>query len=319
LLRNKIISKIFDFISLPFFEKIIIQNNVRIMHAHFGTFGCKLGTLKKRTGIPLLVTFYGIDISYYIRQPEWIIKYRKMFEFADKFIVLCDEAKQRLINCDCPEKKIEIWDIGINLNEFPYKERKNKHKVKFLTVARFREKKGYPILLKAFSILTKKYRNVYLTIIGYGPLKKDIGLQIKELGIDDQVTLIDTANIKGEDFNKLFKNALYDNDIFVLPSIVAKSGDDEGGPPVVITNAQSSGMPVISTPVGGISRAIIDNETGILAAPGNPYSLFEKMEYLINHQELWRILGEKARKHIEKNFNLMKQVQKLEEIYNSLL
>ncbi len=310
---------LFDYISICFFEKVIKENDIKLIHAHFGTFAYKLIKLKKNVNIPLIVTFYGVDASHYIRIPSWRKKYKKMFTVGDKFIALCDEVKERFINCGCPREKIEVWDIGINIDEFPYMERKKGEKVKFLVVARFREKKGYPVLLEAFSMLLKIYKNINLTIIGYGPLRQNIECQIKELDLKDNVILIDTTNIQSENFNKLFKDALYNHDIFVLPSLIAKSGDDEGGPPIVITNAQSTGMVVVSTPVGGISRAVIDGETGILAEPDNVYSLFEKMKYLMDNPDLWKSIGVKARKYIEENFNIRKQTQKLERIYESVL
>jgi len=315
-LNNEILNSFYIKRFNSFAKKIIRGHKISIIHAHFATEGYKLIELKKNLGIPLFVTFYGVDASYCLKHEIWIERYKRLFEFSDVLIVLCEEVKKRLLNLGCSEEKIRIWDIGINLNEFNFEEKSPKKVIKFLTVARFVEKKGYSILLQAFKKVLDVHQNIKLTVIGYGPLKQKILAEVDELGIRRSINLIDTAKI--DNFNQLFKGALAEHDIFILPSIVAKDGDDEGGPPVVITCAQASGLPVISTPVGGITRAIKDNETGFLSLPGNVDDLQNKMKFLINKPELWSMIGQKARSFVEKRFSLSKQLKKLEQFYMSL-
>lgn len=297
-------------------QKILEESRVSIMHAHFGTEGYKLIDLRRKLNIPLMVTFYGVDASYCLRQKRWIDRYRELFKFADSLIVLCEEVRDRFLHLGCPKEKIKIWDIGIDTSEFGYRKREPKDKVKFLTVGRFVEKKGYFVLLRAFRKVLDMHNNVILTIIGYGPLKRKILSEMERLKIDNFVTLIDTTKI--DNFNQLFKDALSDHDIFVLPSIIAGNGDDEGGPPVVITNAQSCGIPVISTPVGGITRVIKDNETGFLCRSNDVDDLACRMSFSIENSQLWNSIGEKARSFIETNSSLPEQLKKLEQFYLSI-
>lgn len=312
---NRISPRIIDHMAVPYFAHAIKKMHASVMHAHFGTFGSTVTSLRRKTDTPLIVTFYGIDASHYIRIPYWINKYKKMFHEGDRFIALCDEVKGRFIECGCPEHKIDVWDIGIDLDEYPYRERKRDAVTRFLITARFREKKGYPVLLRAFERLLKMTKEVHLTIIGYGPLKPFIESFVREKGIESYVKLIDTSRTRGEEFVTLFKDALYGSDIFILPSVVSVSGDDEGGPPVVITNAHASGLPVIATPVGGIERAVVDGKTGLLAEPGDEKVLCDKMELLVKNEALCRSMGIAGRKHMEENFDLVKQVRRLEDIY----
>lgn len=108
---------------------------------------------------------------------------------------------------------------------------------------------------------------------------------------------------------------LYDNfHIFILTSITDRDGNQEGIP-VVLMEAQAKGLPVISTYHTGIPEAVLDNKSGFLV-PEQDIGLLEKrIEYLIEHQELWLPMGRKGRLHIEKNFNSSFLNKKLAEIF----
>lgn len=289
-----------------------------LIHAHFGTTGFKVLDLKKKLGVPLLVTFYGVDISQVLREPKWRARYRELVQAADKLIVLFDEGVDRLVELGADRKKISVWDIGIPLDEYTYrKPRTDSDGVKFLITARFVEKKGYFVLLQAFRKVLDRHPASSLTMIGNGPLKQDIQQRIQELGLADKTHLVDTQN--AGNFFDLFKQALNEHDLFVLPSIVSKGGDDEGGPPVVITNAMAVGLPVISTPIGGISRAIIHGETGYLTTSGDAQGLSEQMIYCIENRQSWNSISLGGRSLAEERFNIKKQLDQVEDFYQEVL
>ncbi len=291
-----------------------------LVHAHFGMMGYKCLTLVRHARLPMVVTFYGVDGSQALRDPYWRPRIQSMLAMASRVVVLCDEVKDRLVQLGGDPRRIEVWDIGIPVNDYPHRFPRAVGEagvVKFLIVARFVEKKGYPLLLEAFARLVKAGLPVRLTIAGNGPLKGQIEQGIELHGIADQVELIDTAGRKG--FFDLFKQLLQEHDIFVLPSIIASNGDDEGGPPVVIANAQAVGLPVISTPVGGITRAISDGETGFLVEPGSVDALAQCMRRLVEQPDLLARVSLNARRHVESNFDVAKQLQRVQQIYAEVL
>ena len=77
------------------------------------------------------------------------------------------------------------------------------------------------------------------------------------------------------------------------------------GTPVVLMEAQACGLPVVSTYHSGIPEVVKDGESGFLVPEKDVDALAEKMEYLINHPELWPKMGEAGRKHIERNYNIV--------------
>lgn len=304
-----------------YFSHWIRHHDAKVIHAHFGMMGAKALPVARSLGLPMVVTFYGVDGSQAIRDAYWKPRIAEMLSVADKIVVLCDEVADRLKLLGCDPKKIVIWDIGIPVNEYPYHAPRyiaDAEPVKFLIVARFVEKKGYRYLLQAFRKLVVEHSvQAHLTIVGNGPLKTSVLQWIEELNLGCHVDLIDTQGMS--DFFNLFKNLLSEHDIFVLPSVIATNGDDEGGPPVVIANAQASGLPVISTPVGGITRAIIDGETGVLVLPENVDSLCEAMWTLSKNHGLRERISFSARQHVERNFNLELQLSRVTAIYDDLL
>lgn len=300
-----------------FYKEKVKLLNVSLMHAHFGMVGYKLSKLRKELNIPLVITFYGNDVSYCLKSKKWINRYSDMVRVGDRFIVLCDEAKNRLINSGCSEEKIRLWNIGLDLENYPYLERNTGKPIKFLIVARFVETKGYPVLLKAFSGLLRNYKDITLTLVGLGPLKKQILDLICNLRIQDNVSLIDTTG--RSDFYSLFRDILYEHDVFVLPSTTSKDGEDEGGPALTMIYAQSTGLPVISTPFPGVEISIIDGETGLLCEQNSPDSLRIKMEYLVNNDIVKKKMGLSGSMLVREKFLLMPQLNKLHDIYNELL
>ncbi|MDP3732297.1 MAG: glycosyltransferase [Candidatus Omnitrophota bacterium] len=322
-LNDKLSGRIFNKLYIKKFsayaQRILEDNKISIMHAHFGSSGYKLIDLKKKLNIPLVVTFYGWDASYCLKNRNWLARFKPLFEFADKLIVLCDEVRERFIRLGCLPEKICVWNIGIDLDKFPYHARAYREgEVKLLTAARFVEKKGYPTLLRALAILAKKRKDIRLTALalGYGPLKSSIEQMVADLGLKNTVTLIDTSRI--EDFNQFYRQFLASCDIFVLPSTTAKDGDDESGPALSLVCAQAAGLPVVATPFVGASRSILDNQTGLYTENGSAEGLAEKLNYLIDNPDLWNKLGEVGSYYVREKFSLPTQLKALERIYDSL-
>lgn len=304
-----------------FLTRGIKRHQACLVHAHFGMMGYKALQAAQALGLPLVVTFYGVDGSQAVRDPYWRPRLARMLAAADKVIVLCDEVAERLVRLGCEPTRLLVWDIGIPLEEYPYRPPRTiaaGEPVRFLTVARFVEKKGYRYLLEAFHrLLAAKHVDARLTIAGNGPLKAEIEQWIAAFALADRVTVIDTTGML--DFFDLFKRLLREHDLFVLPSVIAKSGDDEGGPPVVIANAQATGLPVISTPVGGITRAITDGETGVLVEPENAESLSAAMCALARDADKRAHIAAQARQHIERHFDARRQLERVVAVYDQVL
>lgn len=293
--------------------KVLKRERPTHLHVHFGHTAVRMLPLIKKMKLPLVVTYYGVDGSSLVRQPKWQKGYREMFRYVSRIIVLSEVVKQRLHALGCPPDKIVVWNIPIKLETYQYRQRVPGGKIKFITAARFVEKKGYPFLLAAFEKVKEQYAHCTLMIIGYGSEKGKIDELVAKHQVEDSVSVNDTK--MQPDFVQYYYKNLCESDIFVLPSTTAKTGDDEGGPSLTLVAAQASGLPVICTPFPGSEVSVFDQETGIISEPDNADALAENMMELIRHPERWNELGRAASQYVHYYFSEELQAKRLIDIY----
>ena len=320
---NKVFNKLFGY--SPIFYYFLKKDKPDLVHAHFGPSGYDFLKYKKFFRFPLITTFYGYDLSMLpLQHPEWIKKYKKLFQEGEKFLAEGNYMKKRLIELGCPEKKITIQHLGIDLNKIKFVPREigEDNEIKILIAASFREKKGIPYALKAIGKAITEYKDVDLkiTIIGDSNGTDNSEKEKKKIyNIITEYNLKNRVNMLGYQSHNIFLNELYKNHIFLHPSIHASDGDTEGGAPVSIIEASASGMPVLSTLHCDIPEIIIDKKSGFLVPERDIDSLKEKLRYLILNNNLWEEMGLAGRKHIEEEYSIKKQAIKLETIYDNCI
>ncbi len=293
-----------------------------LIHAHFGPDGCKFLPYAKLCGIPLITSFYGYD-AYILPQQQlnWRKKYRTLFKQGRLFLAEGPAMRDKLIEIGCPPEKIIVHHIGIEPYKYDFHIRKPNSQVRLLVCGRFVEKKGIPYAVEALKCVKSKTKaDVRLTIVGdsncRGALtneKKKILSAIEEHGIRDAVTL--TGFVSHDELIRI----IYDHHIFLAPSIHASDGNAEGGFPVILTEAQASGMPVVAFNHCDIPEIIEDGVSGFLVPEHDVSALAEKLTYLIDNPNLWPKMGRAGRANVEDNYDIHKLNDRLIEIYQSLL
>ncbi|MDD2496749.1 MAG: glycosyltransferase family 4 protein [Desulfitobacteriaceae bacterium] len=174
----------------------------------------------------------------------------------------------------------------------------------FGTVGRLAEEKGIDVLLRAFNDVADKIADAVLLIVGAGPKETELKDLANELGLGRRVIF---AGYR-EDVENIFPLI----DVFVLPSRWE-------GLPMVLMEAMSFALPVISTDVGGIQELVFPNETGLLIPSGDHHQLAEKMLYLFREQEAAKRLGLAGQHFVREKHNITILIKNLEQIYSNLL
>lgn len=297
------------YIILPFIGK----KPYDIIHCHFGNIGT-LGVLFKEIGAiegKTVISFYGFDVSYYTKNNKKA--YEQLLDKKIVVIALSEYMKKQLIDLGFNKNFIVIHPLGIHLEEFPFKERRlpKKRPLRILTVARLTEKKGLEYSIRAFAKVAKTY-NIKYTIVGDGVLRPRIEKLITDLKMTDKI------EIAGWKERTELKTIFEKSDIFVLPSVTAINGDQEGTPTVLL-EAMSSGLPVISTYHAGIPEMIKDGKSGFLVPERNIEVLAKRILSLIEHPEIWQEFGSAGRKYVEENHDIEKLNDRLEKIYIKLI
>src|SRR5260370_40118922 len=118
-----------------------------------------------------------------------------------------------------------------------------------LSVARLCEKKGLEFLIEACRILVDRGVAFQCRIVGCGPLEDKLQKMIASLSLQDRVFLL--GKMTQDQLATLYPQA----DLFVLPCLVLKNGDQDGIPNVLF-EAMVCGVPIICTEVAGVCERI---------------------------------------------------------------
>jgi glycosyltransferase involved in cell wall biosynthesis len=177
-----------------------------------------------------------------------------------------------------------------------------------LFVGRLYHRKGLETLLRSIPPILREFINVKFVISGTGFKQKEENLRMlsKELGIEDNVTFL--GYVPDEKLPLLYSAS----DLFVLPAIYENF-------PFAILEAQASGLPVISTNVGGIPEFLVDTENGFVIEPRNPTQLTQKLLTLLQDPKLAKEMGENGRKLIKEQFDWRLITSQVIDLYHKLL
>ena len=181
-----------------------------------------------------------------------------------------------------------------------------------LHIARLVEKKGTATLIIAFAKTLEKNRDARLRIIGAGPLRAKLEALTRVLGIEPHVDFL------GARSHVEVLEEIRSCRIVCVPSITAKSGDQEGLPQVLL-EAGAAGRPIVATRHSGIPEGVVDGMTGILVEERDPDALSDALSALLEDFDLCVAFGLAGRNFVHRNFDVMKQARKVEEVYNSLV
>jgi colanic acid/amylovoran biosynthesis glycosyltransferase len=272
------------------------NRNYDIVHCHFGPSGLRaifiksLGLLKGK----MVTSFYGYDVSIHRIHKGY---YSELFNNCDNFIAITNYVAKRAINLGCSEEKIKIIPLGINPKDFNFvKTNESRQTIKLLSIGRLVEKKGMWYAIVAFKQLASKYPFLTYDIVGEGPLHKALNYLIHNLDLSDKIT-IHGAKDK-EDILDFYRNS----DIFILPCVTASNGDSEGQC-LVLLEAQSAGLPVISTFHNGIQEGVVNDKTGFLVAEKDIKALSNRIEYFLKNPHQIIRMGQKGRNFVNTNFD----------------
>lgn len=170
-------------------------------------------------------------------------------------------------------------------------------------VATLRSWKGHRYLLEAFAQLDNV--DARLVIVGDGPGRDNLRCQAAELGIDARVVMPGNREDVGTWLSAF--------DVFVLPSYANE------GVPQAIMQAQASGLPVITTPVGSIPEIVADRATGLLVPPRDVAKLRDALAELLSDEALRHRLGAAALAQARERYSDEHMLDRMEEIFRGVV
>lgn len=274
-----------------------------LIHAHFGPVGCNYLDLAQQLGIPLIVSFYGYDFQRVpFEKPFYRQRYRDLFREAAMITCTGPYTSKFLEAQGCPPEKITPVPLGIPLEDFPYQERtKLPAQLKMVQVATITEKKGQLDSLEALRLALAKRPNLHLTLAGEKQdksLVEKIDNFIKTNQLQKHVTWLDAIP------HENLASFLGKFDVFIHPSRHSAQRDCEGSP-VVILEAQATGLPVVATTHADIPAQVRQGITGLLTDENDLTALMSSIErfYDMGAAEYGQF-SRAARKQVEQYFDV---------------
>ncbi len=177
-----------------------------------------------------------------------------------------------------------------------------------LTVARITEKKGLPTLYQALARLRDKGIDFRHTLIGDGDDRDKILELINELNLSDRCSWL------GAQTHKEVLNHFRKSDLFILSCQIAKNGDRDGIPNVLVESL-AMGVPAISTDVSAIPELIRDNLTGKIITPENSKAMADAIENLLRDSVLRQTIMAAGKKQVKEHFDNTRLTAKLGDIF----
>lgn len=285
------------------------QDGLRHLHAHFAGMAARTAHwVNQFFGIPYSFTAHANDI---FAPRDFVVSLPKLIETAAAVVTVSDYAMRDLkTRFPASAGKIHRVYNGVDFSRF-HPPDPGSGTPAIVSIGRLIEKKGFGDLINACALLTSRRRAFICKIIGEGPLEETLRAQIASADVKGCVRLI------GPQTQAQIALRLAHATIFVLPCTREADGGMDNLP-TVIMEAMAAGLPVISTPLGGIPEMVEHDVTGELVPERDPPAICGAIERLISDPERARRLGDRGRQIAKEKFSIETSVRQLREIFERI-
>jgi glycosyltransferase involved in cell wall biosynthesis len=243
-----------------------------VIHAHVYDAGVPAVMIGKRNGIPVVVTEQFTGFPRRTLNRAAVLKARYAYRNADRALPVSMHL-QRAIAAYGIEAKFEIVPNVVDTSLFFTAERKPKtsdeKRMIFVGNLEPSQHKGYPTLLEALNLLGKRRSDWRLDVIGEGPERPAYERRTEAAKLPAHVVF------HGAKPKREISEMMRGSDLFVLPSRFDNL-------PCVVVEALASGLPVVSTTVGGIPEMVYEG-AGILVPPDDPPALADALDSVLSN------------------------------------
>lgn len=272
----------------PGLSTFLEQLQPDIIHTHHPFVLGEVGlNYAKRMGIPLVYTFhtrYECYAHYFTPLPTEMVRWAGK-KLVSNYVQQVDlvttpsESMIELLRRYGIRREIKVLPNPIDLHIYQTIDRgliRRRYGLQncrvLLYTGRLGKEKNLELLLKAFTVITRKCReDLRLILVGSGPEENELHRQARSLGIVDKV--IFTGKVDYRDIPNYYGSA----DLFVMPSTTETFG-------LVVLEALASGVPVVAVNAGGSRDVVISGYNGVLT-PEDPDSFAAAVLELLENEE----------------------------------
>lgn len=241
---------------------------------------------------------FSVDASV---DGRWRWIYRYMFTHSDKVLVLSSYWKEVLAErFALGDKLVVLYNPCIQVTGTKIYEKKKY----ILYAGTLDSRKGYRDLIEAFTRVSSSFPEWKLVFAGNGEIE-NARVLAKSRNVEEKVLFLGWVN--GEEKERAFKEA----SLFCLPSYAE-------GFPMAVLDAWAYGLPVVTTPVGGITDVAKEGENVLLFSPGDIETLANQLKKAMADEALRGKLVERSNKLVDGIFNVNVINEKLERLYEDV-
>ncbi len=266
---------------------------------------------KRRSGLPLVSTFFGVELTWMEKQfPFMAPLLRRIVHHSDAVTAISTYTAERLAR-QVPGVHPAIIPFGAAVDapaRPPPYGYDGARPLEMLFTGRLVERKGVHVLLEAIAGLAP-HRRARLHVVGDGPERGRLEARAAELGLSAE-RVVFHGFVSTEELRRRLETC----DAFVLPAVIDAKGDTEGLG-VVLLEAMSYARPVIASAAGGIVDIVRDGRNGWLVPPGDAAALRGAIEACMDDPERARAFGLHGREDVEAGFSWDVIADRLAEIY----
>ncbi|HEX8148582.1 MAG TPA: glycosyltransferase [Pyrinomonadaceae bacterium] len=292
-----------------YFARLVRARGVGHVHAHFATHPALSAlVVSELSGASFSFTAHAHDIFLHelmlaekVRRARFVVS---ISEFNKRYIL----ERARGVAAD----KIEVVRCGIEPERYDARRAPkgpDGGPLTALCVAALQPYKGIKHLVRACARVARRVPDFRCLVVGEGADRAELEALIGELNLRDTFRLLGAR--PQHEVAELLGRA----DLFVLPSVVAPSGQMEGVP-VALMEAMATRLPVVSTRISGIPELVEDGVSGLLVEPADDEALADALVRLCEDAALRARLGASGREKVLAEFTLEENVARLRALFD---
>jgi len=277
-------------------EQLAEEIDYDLIHAHDWLVGAAAISLKELLGVPLLTTIHatehGRNNGIYTEMQQFIHEKEQQLMIESDQIFVCSEFMKDELNQVFTSKNKNIVVIPNGIEPLIVNKKVSQlfpeltDKKFIFSIGRIVEEKGFETIIEAAAIAKEKKLNFTFVIAGKGPMLTDYHNQVKVRGLEGYVSFV--GYVTDDQRNALIEGC----ELAVIPSLYEPFG-------IVVLESMVLGKPTVVSNTGGMKGIIKHLQTGMLMVPGNPRSLLEQIDFLINQPDKAKEIGSRGKQIVE--------------------
>jgi N-acetyl-alpha-D-glucosaminyl L-malate synthase BshA len=305
--------------------KVATDSKLDLVHAHYAIPHAMAAYMAREiSGIPYVVTLHGSDVHSLGQDPAYRPVVKHTVEKADAVTAVSEFLKKKAHEELGIEREIQVIPNFIDTSRFRHLNgvrlfvesgcvglRKADEAVELqpeekilLHASNFREVKRVVDLVEIMRIVVDHFPKARLIIAGDGPTRIEVERKIEALDLCNNVHLLGVKSNMQE--------IMCSADLFLLNSTLE-------GMPLVLLEAMSCSLPVVTTPAGGIPELVRPGKDGVVTKGFGQEEYAQAIIEILENDEKRKKIGKAGRKRVEESFSAERIVKMYEKVFEEVV